>query len=82
MLDTLEWAKKKKQKAYHKTQVYHNSDYMREEYEQWNLIVDKLMRYETLVDRTELLHKLECLEKFNNADVPLWAKNVIKGINI
>lgn len=80
MLDTLEWVKRKRDKAYNRTLATPTSDYAKKEYEQWNSIVDKLMRYETLIDPYELLHKLEHLEKFNNADVPEWAKNVIKGM--
>lgn len=79
MLDTLEWAKRKRDKAYNKTKINPNSSHLKNEYEQWNLIMDKLMKYETLIDPYELLRKLEHMEKFNNSDVPQWVKNVIKG---
>ena len=80
MLDILEWTKRKKDKAYKKMILIPTSDYAKAEYEQWKKIMDKLMRYEMLIDPYELLHKLEHLEKFNNSDVPQWTKNVIKGM--
>lgn len=44
-----------------------------------NVAIDWLLRYEDLISRTELIHKLKHLEKFNNSDVPEWIWCAIGG---
>ena len=79
MNDILDWAKRKRQEVYTQMKIDSNNQFLKDDYKYWNLVIDKFMRYDALIERTELLHKLECLEPFNNSDVPKWVKNVIKG---
>ena len=44
-----------------------------------NMAIDLLLRYDDLISRTELIHKLKHLEQFNNNDVPEWVWGVIGG---
>ena len=43
------------------------------------MAIDLLLRYDDLISRTELIHKLKHLERFNNKDVPQWVYGVIRG---
>ena len=44
-----------------------------------NMAIDLLLRYDDLISRTELIHKLRHLEQFNNSDVPEWIWGAIGG---
>ena len=44
-----------------------------------NMAIDLLLRYDDLISRTELIHKLKHLEQFNNSDVPEWVWGAIGG---
>lgn len=44
-----------------------------------DMAIDLLLRYDDLISRTELIHKLKHLEQFNNNDVPEWVWGVIGG---
>lgn len=46
-----------------------------------NMAIDLLLRYDDLISRTELIHKLRHLEQFNNKDVPDWVWSAIGGTN-
>lgn len=50
-----------------------------DEKEAFNMALDFLLRYDDLISRTELIHKLKHLEQFNNSDVPEWIWGAIGG---
>lgn len=61
---------------------YNCFDSVEEEYYRASsMAIDLLLRYDDLISRTELIHKLKHLEQFNNKDVPDWVWSAIGGTN-